>query len=131
VGLDIHIKTVPHSHIRAEGAGDWHVNNNGSVEVLVSDLDGSWESELAVAIHELVECYMCRDMDINDDDVTRFDMQFEQERANGKHSLEAESGDDMRSPYRKQHLAAIHVERAVCHALGLNWDVHNEYVCPI
>jgi hypothetical protein len=128
MSLDIRIKTVPHSDVRCDQCGDWHINNDGSIEVLVTDLNGNWESELAVSIHELLEAFMCKESGITDEDVTRFDLQFEQERSVGKQTLRAEAGDDERSPYRVPHQAATFVERAVTSVLGLDWETHDSAV---
>lgn len=128
MALDITIRTVPHEQVRCDQSGDWHVNNDGSVEVLVSDMNGSWRSELAVAIHELIEAFLCREAGVSDDDVTKFDLAFELERANGKQTLRAEAGDDERSCYRVQHQAANFVERAVCSVLGIDWEEHEDLV---
>lgn len=96
--------------------------------MLVSDLNGQTDSELAVAIHELIECRLCQKAGVDDDDVTRFDLQFEDERAHKHHSLRAEAGDDHRSPYREPHQAATFVERAAASVLGLDWETHDSGV---
>lgn len=128
MALDITIRTVPHSEVRCDQCGDWHINNDGSIEILVSDLNGNWKSELAVAIHELIECALCKETGVTDTDVTGFDLQFESERSFGRQTLRAEAGDDERSPYRVPHQSATFVERAAASVLGLDWEKHDEGV---
>lgn len=126
--MNIVIHSVPQHRIRAEQAGDWWLFGPNAITIHVLDTL-SPESQFAVAIHELVEAYLCRKDGVNDEDVSSFDYRYEAERKEGKHGPEDEPGDDPRSPYRKQHSAATFVERAICHAIGLTWDGHNTSIC--
>ena len=118
----IQIVAVPQEKIRAEQVGDWMYTNDSIVVYVLETL--SPESQLAVAIHELQEAFLCRKKGITDFVVCAFDKQFEDERKNGHHNEDAEPGDDPRAPYREEHQAATFVERAVCAALGINWNNH-------
>ena len=123
--MQIVIKSVPQNKIRADQSGDWWVSvgNQYTIHVLDTMLP---ESQLAVAIHELVEAYLCWKHGVTDGDVCAFDEHYEAERKEGKHKEDDEPGDDPRSPYRKEHAAATHVERAVCHAFELSWQQHEQ-----
>lgn len=120
--LDVKIQTAPRHLVRCDQLGDWHINGRILVRVLENTI--SEESELAVAIHELVEAFLCRRDGVTDEAVVEFDTMFEKEREAGYHSETDEDGDDFRAPYREQHMKATHVERAVCHALGITWEQH-------
>jgi hypothetical protein len=112
--------------VRNDQVGDW-VLAGDSITVLV--VDGlPPESELMVGVHELMEAFLCRRNGISDSAVNAFDALFEEERRAGKHSLEAEAGDDPRAPYFKEHQMATFVERAACHALDFTWVRHEQAV---
>ena len=120
--MTILMLSVPKQIIRSNQVGDWTYGQ----ELLVASADNSLneDSQFAVMIHEIIECYLCRKRGITDQQVCAFDNLFEKERLIGKHKEDEENGDDPRAPYRKEHQAATFVERAVCHALGLKWDEH-------
>jgi len=121
--MRIRIISVPQHLIRSSQVGDWWYNEN---EIAVHVLETlSPESQLAVAVHELIEAWECRKRGITDKDVTAFDDHYEAERKEGKHGEYDEPGDDPRSPYRREHAAATHVERAVCAAINLTWTTHS------
>lgn len=125
--MNIEIHSAPEKMIRSSQSGDWRYNYQSHFNILVSD-QLKEPSQLAVAIHELVEAYLCRDAGIPEKEVCDFDDRYEKERKEGRHPQEHEPGDDPEAPYREQHMAATHVERAVCHALGLNWTEHEQSV---
>lgn len=125
--MKIVIHSVPQENIRSNQSGDWWVHGNAQCTVHVLDTL-SLHSQLAVAIHELIEGFLCREHLVTDEMVCRFDDQYEAEREQGKHKDEDEPGDDPAAPYRQEHMAATHVERAVCHALGLSWADHEQAI---
>ena len=122
------LKTAPFNQLRNAQCGDWRIRR-GTIEALSAYMSDE-RSELAVAIHELIEAWLCRrDMGKDADaQVTAFDALFEEERARGLHRADAENGDDPRAPYQRQHQSATAVERAVCSALGLSWSQHTRNV---
>lgn len=114
--LDIEIKTIPHSQQRYDTVGDWFYEHNKWC-FRISDMD-DWRMELAVAVHELVECSLCRFAGITQVEVDDFDMAYEATRDPNNYD---EPGDDPRAPYHRQHCVATGVERIVVCMLGLNW----------
>lgn len=122
--MNVRLISTPAENIRAEQAGDWWTYGNNNT-ILVHVIDGlPPESQLAIAIHEVIEAWLCRFHGISDEDVVTFDNHYEAERENGDHGPEDEPGDDPCAPYRAEHMAATHVERAVCAALGITWKLH-------
>ena len=117
------LQSVSTALIRNKQCGDWRFGKRGSIVALSARMEDP-RSEVAVSIHEFIEAWLCRDAEISDEEVTAFDLKFELERTEGLHSDSAENGDDPRAPYRKQHVAATKVEKAVCKALGLSWADH-------
>ena len=114
-------KSIP-LDIRNHQVGDWGYDE-GSIWSAAS-YEMSEDSRFAITIHELVEAYLCRKAGIRDEEVCQWDEKYENDRTED----ESEPGDHKHAPYREQHQAATHVERAVCHALGLNWKEHSQSV---
>lgn len=127
----IEITVVDHRSQRYPTVGDWQFGQTPGFKnvlfVKVSNMN-NWKSELAVAVHEVVEALLCEEAGVKDDSVTQFDLDFEEERNAGKHGQEDEPGDDPRAPYRKQHLAATKVEEVLCDELGIRWIDHDANV---
>ena len=119
------LKTAPMKRIRNNQAGDWKVGKH--IVAISAKMDCS-ESELAIAIHELIEAWICRKQGITDEQVTAFDAMFENERNRGQHNLFDEAGDDVRAPYFDAHQRATSVENEVCSALKLTWSQHESNV---
>lgn len=107
---------------RNHQCGDWSRDDYGTIRICTTDMP--IQSQVAVAIHELIEMLLCEESGVTDKQVTKFDSLFEQERLQGKHTEEAEAGDDPRSPYRFQHQSATFAERAACSALQKPWELH-------
>lgn len=112
--------------VRCDQCGDWNYTDKVIIVTVRDDLPP--KSQLAIAIHELIEAYLCRENRISDQSVCAFDQKYEAERKEGKHGENDEPGDDPRAPYREEHQIATFVERAVCHALGISWKEHEQ--CP-
>lgn len=106
--------------------GDWKYGDN-FIEVAVKSMS-DWRYELLVQVHELVEAALCKQRGITDDEVTAFDMQFEEERAAGLHSPTEEDGDDPSAPYHKEHFAATNIERLLARELGVVWSDYEEEI---
>lgn len=118
--------SVPEEMIRCDQTGDWSYSDY-SITAFVSEKCCP-ESQLAILIHELVEAYLCKRDAIKESEVCDFDEMFEKERKSGLHKETEEPGDDPRAPYREQHMAATHVERAVCAALDILWVSHEQEI---
>lgn len=114
---DITIRTIPHSEQRYETVGDWFFDDGG-LQIRVSDT-GSWRSNMAVAVHELIEVLGCQSAGITQEEVDQFDM--------GHPGLD-EPGDDPAAPYHRQHTTASDCERMVVMMLDLEWEAHEENV---
>lgn len=122
------IRPIDWQNHRYSTCGDWLYDAEDNViEVRVSRMT-DWRSELAVALHEVIESVCCLEKDISEAQVTAFDIQYEKEREEGKHSEFEESGDDKAAPYHDEHVAASFVEREVCSQLKLDWKKHEQIV---
>ena len=116
--LNIHIRTVPHEAQRYDTCGDWQYTKSGALTITVSDL-GNWRMEVAVAIHELIECLLCRNDGVTTQQVDEFDMSYK-----GK----GEPGDEPSAPYASQHSVATGVERIMTALLGVKWREYETVV---
>lgn len=122
--LRIDIQTIPHHDQRYETVGDWFYDPDGTLHLRVSEMD-NWRYEFLVALHELVECALCRHMGITQSEVDEFDRGFEASR---DEDCVDEPGDDPAAPYRVQHCVATGVERIVAALLGVDWKSYDEAV---
>jgi hypothetical protein len=119
-------EVIEHAQQRYETCGDWLLEA-GSINVRVSYL-GDWRMELLVGVHELIEAALCKHRGITDEAVTAFDEQFERDRAEGKHKLVDEPGNDPRASYFKEHLFASMIERDLAAELSVKWDEYEKRI---
>ena len=118
--MKISILTQPHSLQRYNTVGDWFTDKiNGTVRIHVSEL-GSWHYELLVAVHELVEAFMCMNDEVAEEAVDKFDKQFVER--------DSEPGDSPQAPYQKQHCLATGVERILAACLGVKWQYYEDAI---
>lgn len=115
--MHIEIKTIPHKDQEYETVGFYETDADGTQQILVSDLSNP-DYEFLIALHELIEAKLCEKHGIPDQEITDFDVAFEQARPAG--SI-AEPGDDILSPYRDEHCFATGIERLMCVELGITW----------
>lgn len=120
--ISAQIKTIAHKDQRYTTVGDWWWEE-GTLQLRVSDMS-DWRYEFLVAVHELVEAYLCRWKGIPQEDVDNWDQEFEEAREKGKYQDWEEPGDHPWAPYHLQHSIASGVERVVGAILGVSW---NEY----
>ncbi|MBV9499817.1 MAG: hypothetical protein JO138_10630 [Acidobacteriaceae bacterium] len=119
------IRTIPHSEQRYETCGDYWVDENGVQQVRISELN-DWRYEVLIAVHEIVELSLARQRNIDEDEITNFDVNFEQ--AKGKGECFGEAGDHVHAPYRKEHFFATNIERLFAAELGVDWFEYERYV---
>ena len=124
--LNIHIKTIPHKDQQYETIGDWRWDPiHNRLNIHVSDLNDTYK-EYLVAIHELIECYLCFIRGISQQSVDEFDKQYEKMRS--PDDTTSEPGDDIRAPYRKEHFFATNIERMICHEMGIDWNDYEKTI---
>jgi len=69
------------------------------------------QKEFLLAIHELVEKALCKNLGIPDSVIDDFD----------KGSDKDEPGEDPKCPYREMHFTAETVERLMADLMGIDW----------
>lgn len=125
--MNITIKTIPHDQQRYATCGDWWEDEQGNLEIRVSDM-GNPVYESLIALHELVEFLQCKKRGITTAQVDEFDMQFEKARALGLHGEDDEPGDHPDAPYRKEHFFATNIEALMAGQLDVNWQEYEKAV---
>lgn len=117
--LNIQIRTIPHKEQKYETCGNYG-EIDGKSWIEVSELSET-NREFLIFIHEAIEQYLCKVRNIEDEDICKFDIQFEDDRKKGFHTPDDEPGDDINAPYRKEHFFATNIERQLAHELGVDW----------
>ena len=112
-------KAIDPGAIRYSTCGDWEFLPSGTLHASVPDYGAKHDSAFLVALHEIVEGWLCKKDGVQEFEVSGFDK---------NHPELEEPGDSPDAPYHKQHMVATAVERLVCDALGLNWDEHEKWV---
>lgn len=117
--MNISMQFIPAIDQRYDTVGDWYYDENGDLIIKVSNDDKEFPSEdsqILVAIHELVEVLLCRKRGITQKMVDDFDMG---EGSYDKIPEGEESGDQPNAPYRREHRFAMLIEHLMAHELGL------------
>lgn len=92
-------KSVDPSLMRYVTTGDWEIAGD-LVSVTVADYGMRDNNAFLVALHELVESFVCNNDGIKEKQV---------------------------SDESTQHMIALDVERIVCNAIGIDWDEHKNW----
>jgi hypothetical protein len=122
--MNILIKSIPHKSHRYPTCGDWWFDEDGTLQIRVSD-EMPEKSQQLVVLHELAEVMMCQSQGITQKQVDEFDMNFEANRAPDD---ESEPGDSPSAPYHVQHSLATAIERIACSEMGIAWSDHDKEV---
>lgn len=119
-------ETVPHANQRYETVGDWYYLGREKQQIVITSSSlPDPRMELLVKFHELIEQSLCRQRGIREEDVTRFDENYEANRKEGDFT---EPGDDYKSPYYREHKFATKLEKEFAKELGVNWDEYEEAI---
>ena len=105
--------------LRYPTTGDWQFNEDGHLHVTVAVHEKNDRSAFLVALHEMVEAFLCKEAGIEEEAVSAFDI---------AHLDLPEPGEHPDAPYREQHAVATEVEKIVARALGRDWDDHEDWV---
>jgi hypothetical protein len=123
--MKIVMEEIPHAAQRYPTCGDWFTKD-GVLNIRVSQEMGH-DSCMLVAIHELVEVFLCYKAGISEGEVDAFDIAYEKEHAND----DTEPGDDPAAPYQRQHNIAMGIERLLCAEIGMKWADHDGSVMKL
>jgi len=117
--MRIIIETIPHKRQRYDTIGDWYTDkHDGTVRIKISGELNNWKYVLLVAVHELVEAFLCMSDGVAEEHVDKFDKSFVEKNH--------EPGDDPKAPYKKQHCIATGFERILAACLGVDWLTYED-----
>ena len=118
--MKIIIESIPHAQQRYDTIGDWFVAPDGTLHIKVSQDKGvlpnrapTKNEQFLIALHELVEMFVCASQGVTQKMVDDFDMYP------AAKSFMGEPGDMPNCPYAKQHRFAMLIEHLVAHELGM------------
>ncbi len=116
------IEAIPHDSQRYETCGDWFYDDSGTLHIKVSETTPKYE--FLVALHELVEAMLCNFKGVKEQDVTNFDVKFEEMRESYPNIVgDKEPGEEDAAPYVHEHRIASRIERFIARdMLGANPD---------
>lgn len=123
----IHIETIPGNLQRYSTVGDFWYDENGVLQVRVSDMGDSFLEKMVI-VHELVEEALTSKKGIREQVITDFDLNFEEERLMGLHSDDEEPGFANDSPYLQEHTLATAVEMMMCAHAGVKWNEYEQVI---
>lgn len=118
------IEAVPQHAMRPpydqDMSGDWLYEGRDLV-IRATGTDLSDPETFLLALHELIEAYLCRHRGITQAQVDRFDEAMARVPLNPDypHDPDAEPGDHPASPYRREHRFSCLIEFMVAHEIGL------------
>ena len=113
---NVTIQTMAPEAMRYRTVGDWFYTADGALIIQVADT-GNWTYNLLVAIHELIEVFMCAVRGITLKQVDSFDFAHEDDEDPGCHP---------KAPYHAEHMTAMGVEMVLAAALGVKWRIYED-----
>lgn len=128
--MNIFIKTIEHYEQEYPTVGNYWIDENGDMQIRVSNMNNE-TYEAMISIHEFIEFVLLRNRGVGADEITKFDLLFEQRIKNGLVSKNAQPGFAQDSPYLKEHTLAESVEMQMCALAGINWDKYNEKIASL
>jgi hypothetical protein len=121
--MRISIWSIPHKKQRYDTVGDWRFRGK-ELLITVSRMKNP-DYIFLVALHELVEAWLCFRRGIRERDITKFDKEYERNRKDGDFS---ELGDSQNAPYRREHKFATKIERQMAKELRVDWNEYDQTV---
>jgi hypothetical protein len=126
--MDIEIKTIAAAKQRYETVGDWYDvtkayptigDEPDHRTVIVVSKFPDEKHEFLIALHEMVEMYLCHARGITVKMVDEFDFGWKGD---------GEPGDDPAAPYCREHQFASVIERMMAHELGVDWEEYEKQI---
>lgn len=89
----------------------------------------SLKMEFLLLVHELIESYLCKDSQITEAEIDRFDLNFEKNRDCDRPDLKP--GDSVDAPYYKQHQFAVKIEKILATFLRVDWGEYDRKIADL
>lgn len=122
--MKIQIQTIPNNEQRYSTVGDYWIDEDGTRQIRVSDLEND-DYNFLIAIHEAIEQHFCLKKGIKEEDITNFDKHFEDMRIAFPDLVgEMEAGDHDNAPYNREHKLASMFEKWVADNIANSMDIN-------
>ncbi len=121
--MDTIIRIIKPNTMRYITPGDYFIENGKQI-IEVADT-GNDKYNLLIALHELVELNLCADRGIKEEDISKFDIDFEENREEDNND---EPGNDPKAPYYQEHQFATFIEKKMASQLNVDWVKYSEVV---
>jgi hypothetical protein len=121
------LSAVPHAQQRYDTVGDWYLEPSALVVTVSQELPR--KEQFLVAIHELVEAFLCECDEINAAEVDDFDMArgcWAGVHPASTYPAGTEPGDMIEAPYHYQHQIATEIERTLAAEAGVDWLAYEQ-----
>ena len=122
--MKITIETIDHNRQRYNTVGDWLYDPDLDELTIFVSKQETFQYELAVGVHELVEAVLCINDGVSQKDVDAFDFSLPK-------NLEDEPGDLPDAPYANQHCIATGIERLLIACFGLQWKPYDDGIVKL
>ena len=123
--MEYWIKSIPLKQLMerygAESVGDYWRPVRDSVQIRVAEMENQ-DYCFLVALHELVEEFLCTKRGIPEPEIQAFDQMFD------KLEKEGEPGDEPDAPYHREHVFATMIERMLADEIGVKWDEYEQAI---
>jgi hypothetical protein len=134
--MDYDIRVIPHNAQRYDTVGDYYQKRDDLKVLRISSFHGvedltemqAEDYEFLIMIHELIEQHLAKKSGISDEEIDKFDMQFEDDRKKGLHNPDEEPGNDPECPIYYQHKMATQYEKMLAVDLGVDWYYYDRIV---
>lgn len=122
--MRILIETIPHSEQDYNTVGNYKYLPDGTLYITISELGDLFLNKL-VAVHEMVEQALTEQLGISEEEITKFDIDFENNREEG--NLD-EPGYSPLAPYHREHEIASAVELMMCAHADVSFSNYDKIV---
>lgn len=132
MSLKIDVEVIPHDCQRYPTVGDWQflteskdiagqdigVTHENILQVNVSET-GNEDSNFLIAIHEIIEAYLCKKNGITEEQVDQWDKD---------HLYSFDPGSFLECPYFHEHIFATFIEHKLAIELEVHWEDHEKRI---
>ncbi|MBF0555646.1 MAG: hypothetical protein HQK96_14040 [Nitrospirae bacterium] len=118
--MNIIIKIVEQKEQKFLTQGDWRPDEHGDMIITITKCP-DWRHEAGIAVHELVELYISKNLGITIEQCDEFDAMYEEGYRSGKIPLNKEPGYDKKCPYFLGHVWGDRFSFVLLWLLGVKW----------
>lgn len=118
--MKITLEVIPHSQQRYNTCGDWQFDEEGNLNIKVSDTQNTFMNFL-LGRHEMDEAMLCLRYGVTTKQVDDYD--FVHPEA-GSDSF----SDNLDAPYAEYHNDALAAEWVMARLLGVSWKSYNDTI---